>query len=209
MNECEINNGGCGVDFCENFIGGKLCYSEFSEEKQFCQHDYRLDPDTEDGYECECFPGYTLNDDGFGCTKSSNNELENLMKDDETECRETSMIPLDGKCFTVGREKMTYGDTRNYCHMNGGKLVNIDSRMTWWKVGHLVKNSKFGIDHGKSGMEPFYAVVSHDLGMVVIGNGQATVVNFARDMDKMPPQLNQMNGGEKFYSVCEFEAVFL
>ena len=195
VNECEDgNNGGCeSNEFCENYYGGKLCFSDLLEERKFCQHDYRLDLDN--GFECICFQGYEVS--GFRCEKSEKHALRNLLIDLNTRCEGLNQVGLDGRCYSVSNVKSSYLEAKNECRDLGGELVNIDSRKTWWKIGHLVK----------SGKEGFYAVVSHDMGLEVIGEGQATVVNLRKDFDVIPQQLNRDAGNDKFYYVCEFDSL--
>lgn len=84
IDECQDNNGGC-PGMCINLYGDFICYESFDSERPLCHHFTNIDADIVPyGYECGCYEGYELCDDGFTCTCTGNQYIQKI--DETLEC---------------------------------------------------------------------------------------------------------------------------
>ena len=58
---------------CINLYGDFKCYESYDKERPLCHHYTVIDPSIDPyGYECGCYEGYELCEDGFTCTCTGN-----------------------------------------------------------------------------------------------------------------------------------------
>ena len=84
IDECQNDNGGCAA-MCINLLGDFKCYDNYDSERPLCHHYTIVDPTIDPyGYECGCYEGYELCEDGFTCTCTGNQYV--AKSDPSVEC---------------------------------------------------------------------------------------------------------------------------
>lgn len=203
VDECQVNNGGCSA-MCMNYFCHHWCYEDIPQEKAACHHDSistEVTSDNQKGYQCVCFNDnsnvYKLCEDEFTCVIQDGKSdwvNGNFVYPGKTSCNGDGEIGIDGACYKVSEEKLSYSGAISACEEKGGSLVKLNSRKVWWVMGNHVDNglASFWVD----------ASSSKSLSMNTFGVGDGLLANPANDMNNVPPQMDFVDEDELHKFVC-------
>lgn len=200
IDECQgEDNGGC-ADMCMNLWGSKKCYSDILEEQMICHHYSVVNAsNTEYGYSCGCYEGYSLCEDGFTCTCKTN-DYTYVKAADAPVCDE-DQIAISGTCFFISKEAATYDGAEKACNEIDGTLAKISDRRTWWDIGNNVGPS--------AGYSTFWInKVSDSKSANIIALGEATAetglaANLPENMGHVAPQWDFVSASKEYLFVCQ------
>jgi len=194
IDECQENNGGC-PGMCINLYGDFMCYESFDSERPLCHHFTKIDAGIVPyGYECGCYEGYELCEDGFTCTCTGNQYVKKI--DDSLDCG-SCQFDYEGKCYQESEHEDTFASAEASCVSRGGSLAKISTRDAWWNIGSQVHNGKaaFWISENSD------AVAAN---MYVVGTAGNLLANSPMNMAHVPPQWNKASVDETHHFVCSF-----
>jgi len=194
IDECQDNNGGC-PGMCINLYGDSMCYESFDSERPLCHHFTNIDAGIVPyGYECGCYEGYELCDDGFTCTCTGNQYIQKV--DESLECG-SCQFDYEGECFQQSKHEDTFASAEASCVSRGGSLAEINTRDAWWNIGSQVHKGRAAFWIGESSD-------SEAANMYVVGTEGKLLANSPMNMAHVPPQWNKASVDESHHFVCSF-----